>query len=152
MLFWTIVFITYYLFLIFKKDGFTSFISKTGEFQIKLANAKTEIEKKNIFEEQAKQCLPYLLIIPFIFAEYIYLINAIKIDIYKFPSIIMLFYIIITMVLSNRNKNKVDFDLTTEEGQTQFRKQIYKGRTFKGYLFNIIYLGYFAYMFWILVF
>jgi len=138
--------------MLLKPNGFTGFISKTGEFQIKLANAKTEIEKKNILEEQTKQYLPYLLIIPFIFAEYIYLINAIKIDIYKFPSIAMLFYIIIGMVLSSRNKNKVDFDLTTEEGQTQFRKQIYRGRTFKGYLFNLIYLGYFGYMFWLLVF
>jgi hypothetical protein len=152
MLFWTIVFITFYLFLLFKPYGLNAFQGKNGELQIKLANAKTDEEKKAIAEEQGKIILPYLLLIPFIIAEFIYLISAISIDVYKYPSIAMLFYMIIASAIGAKIKDIKKYDLTTEEGQIKYRKQIYKGRTLKGYLFNLIYLTYFGYMFYILVF
>jgi hypothetical protein len=86
--------------------------------------------------------------LPLIVAEFIYLINAIRIDTLKYPSIVMLLYIIITPILSKQKK----FDLTTEEGQTKYRSQIHKGKTLKSYLYNLACLVYFGYMFYILIF
>jgi hypothetical protein len=48
MLFWTIVFITYNLWLLFKSNTLKEVASASGEYAIKIANAQTEEEKTKL--------------------------------------------------------------------------------------------------------
>jgi len=148
MLFWTIVFITYNLWLLFKSNTLKEVASVSGEYDIKIANAQTEEEKTELKKKQTIKALPIFWLLPLIIAEITYLINAIKIDTLKYPSIVMLFYIIVTPILFKQKK----YDLTTEEGQMKYRSQIHKGKTLKSYLYNLVCLMYFGYMFYILTF
>ena len=94
-----------------------------------------------------------LLSIPFIIAMAIYFFVALGIDIYKYPTIIMLFYMLFSSFVLNKNTNKSKYDLNTEEGRIKYKIFIEKIKryTFKGFITNLIYIGYFGYMFYLLV-
>jgi uncharacterized membrane protein len=80
-----------------------------------------------------------------------YLINAISIDYLKYPTIIVMILIMSGITIGAKKTKKID-DLTIEKGRQDYRNKLYKcsGRTLKSTITQIIYLGYFVYMFYIL--
>jgi hypothetical protein len=154
MIFWTIVFITYYAALLVRGNLYYNVIKVAGELTLKQAITVDKKEKETIGKELAKAGWKMLLAIPLIIAECIYLFSAINVDIYKYPSILMLFYMLFSVFVLNRNStNKSKYDLKTEQGQVNY--QIFlddmKRYTFKGAITSLIYLGYFGYMFYLLM-
>jgi hypothetical protein len=127
----------------FKKENI-----KVGEFNIKKAKGETTNEKYKI---ETKSVLQVILVIFLFFFEIIYLIYAINIDPYKYPTIVLLLYFIISTVLINKNQQRQP-DLSIEENITKYRKELYKPKTFISALTNFIYCCYFGYMFYVLVF
>ena len=152
MLFWTVVFFTFYLVIFAKGNPMYNNIIKTGELTIKLyEQGKTEKEiNKELFDNN----WPYLFYIPLVLGTFIYYINALTVDIYKYPTIGILVYLIFTMAFSKYSNNKSKNDLTTEGGRQKYREQLYKirKRTFKGMIKQLIFLSYYGYMFYLLVF
>lgn len=151
MLFFTVIFITYFLALLVKGNLFYDLIIKTGEEKIK--NAEKGLDSKEIGEEGKKFIyVMFLVLLPMMFTEIIYVLNALTIDYLKYPTILMLLNIIIAFV---RIKSTKEVDLTIEENKIKFRENLYKNtkkRTFKGAIIQLINLTYFVYMFYLLVF
>jgi hypothetical protein len=116
-----------------------------GELNIKKAKGETIDKEYNI---ETKNILQVILIIFLLLCEIIYLIYAINIDPYKYPTIILLLYLIFSTVLINKNQP----DLSIEENIIKYRKKLYKPKTFLNVLTNLTYCCYFGYMFYVLVF
>ncbi len=145
MLFWTVVFFTMNLVLLVRKP-FRDALIKTGELNIQKAEGK--ITEKEFNEKVLNHGCIVLLFLPAFIGELIYLIYAIKIDPMIYPSVILLAYLIIGTVFNKTKKN----DLVSEEGRQKYRLELYKGKTLKSALINLIYCCYFGYMFYVLVF
>ena len=152
MVFWTVVFITFYLASLIKGNLFYNLTKRVGELVLKQAEAETKKEKDEIAKEIIKSSWMIYLTIPLAIIEYIYLFKAINIDPYKYPSIVMLFYLLLTMFVFNRNK-KNKTDLTTQEGRIVYKNELEKLKryTFKGIIKQLVFLVYFGYMFYCLV-
>lgn len=153
MLFFTLVLITLYLILLVRGSIFTNTIIKVGELTLK-ANEQglKNYGEKKLNEELGKLVMPMMFYtLSLLLVEMIYLINALRVDYLKYPTIIIMVLIMMAFVTSSR-KSKKD-DLATEEGRQSFKKKLYKnsGRTFKGTIYKLIYLSYFIYMFYVLV-
>lgn len=150
MLFWTVVFFTFYLVLLAKGNLTYNTTIKSGELMIKLyEQSKTE---KEVNSEVFKTNWPILLYFPVFLGTFIYYISALTVDVNKYPTIGILIYLITTMVFSKSKNNKQD--LTTNEGRQKYREQLYKTkkRTFTGTIKQLVFLTYFGYMFYLLVF
>ena len=152
MVFWTVVFIIFYLASLTKGNLFYNLTKRVGELVLKQAEAETKKEKDEIVKEIIKSLWKIYLTIPLAIIEYIYLFKAINIDPYKYPSIVMLFYSLLTMFVLNRNK-KNKTDLTTQEGRIVYKNELEKLKryTFKGIIKQLVFLVYFGYMFYCLV-
>lgn len=151
MLFWTVIFITYTLAVLVNGNLFYNDMQKAGELFLQNAITEDKTEKERLGKEIIKAIWKMFLIFPLIIVMIVYLFKAIQIDIYKYPSIIMLFYSLFTTFVFN-NKKIVKHDLSTEEDRNEYRiylKNI-KKYTLKGFITEIVYLIYFVYMFWIL--
>lgn len=146
MLFWTVAFLTMNLIFLFRVP-FREANIKNGELYIQKSEGK--ITEKEYSELTFKQSWTMLLMLPLFLGEIIYLISALKVDPLRYPTIISLAYFIISSVLAKTNE---PIDLSTEELKTKYRMKLYKNRTFKGILTNLIYCSYFGYMFYVLVF
>jgi hypothetical protein len=151
MLFLTIVFIALYLILLVRGNGYSELIIKVGENELKNAEtgSNNKVDESTAYNVAGVGCFLWCLF----FMEIIYFIVALQnYDVYKYPTIACILYAILGFALRKRNNKK---DLTTEEGRSKFRKQLYqKNRryTFKGIITRLLYLAYFCYMFYYLVF
>ena len=143
MLFWTIVFLTFNLFLLIR-NPMKEISIKLGEVCINKAEGKIVKEETII----SQILIIFLVILPLWIGEVIYLIYAIKLDPLIYPSIILLGYIIISCLFIKAKNPK----LNTKEEIEEYRKEIYSDRKFKRILVNIIFCIYFVYMFYVLVF
>jgi len=152
MIFWTVVFITYYLMVLVRGNIFYDILQKAGELTIKQATMTTKKEKDAIGSEIMKVAWKILLAIPLLIAECIYLFKAISIDTLKYPTLIILFYSLLTTFVLNKSK-KTKEDLTTEEGRIRYKITLEKIKrySFKSFITTLIFLGYFGYMFYLLV-
>ncbi|MDP9675350.1 cytochrome oxidase Cu insertion factor (SCO1/SenC/PrrC family) [Paenibacillus jamilae] len=83
--------------------------------------------------------------------EIIYLINAIGYDIYKYPSILIILYLIISFITGKKKKSYKSMSdnelLKAKENLQKENKQ-----TLKSFLKNFVWVVYFGYMFYCLVF
>jgi len=122
-----------------------------GEIEIKKHENKDKINLiKSQVESAFFKILPVILLGIFMaISEFIYYICAINIDIYKYPSICMILFVVLSVLLKWKPKQTVD-----KIGVEEYRKNIYKiqKHSFKGVIYQLMYLSYFSYMFWILVF
>ena len=153
MIFWTVVFITYYLASLVRGNLFHNALVKVGELTIEQAKDKIDgkRENKEIGKEMLTASWPIFLGIPLLITLYAYLFKAISLDIYQYPTLIMLFYILFTSFVLRTKKTKDD--LTTNEGivRAKIALEKLKRYTFKRSLVNLVYLSYFGYMFYVLV-
>ncbi len=146
MLFWTVVFFTMNFIFLFRVP-FRETNIKIAEIYIQKAEGKiTEKEYNNQIFKQSWHMFFLLLLF---LGEMVYLISALKVDPLKYPTIILLVYFIINFAVMKLNKS---VDLSTEEAKIKYRMKAYKSKTFKSILTNLIYCGYFGYMFYYLVF
>lgn len=151
MIFWTVVFITYYLAALTRGNLYYGVFQKVGELTLKQAIAETKKEKDEIAMEMLKSSWTLFLGIPIMIIMYIYLFNAMNVDVYKYPTIIMLFYAILITFVFRKKQNKND--LNTEEGRMRYKIELEKTKryTFRGFISQIGFLTYFGYMFYLLV-
>lgn len=148
MIFLTIVFIAYYLIVLVKGSFLSDLIIKAGEDEIK----RVETGSKNVDESTYKLAATGCFFIVLLVLELIYLVLAISHDIYKYPTLILILYVILTFAFTKWGRKK---DLTTDDGRNAYRKQLYqknKRYSFKGFMIRLLFLTYFCYMFYILVF
>jgi len=152
MIFWTVVFITYYAASLVRGNLFFDIMKKHGELTLKQAQTIEEKEKETIGKEILKISWKMLLVLLLIIAEGIYLVNAFGVDIYKYPTIFTIFYLLFSTFVFNRN-NKPKCDLKTDEGRVRYEVALddMKRFTVKGFITSTIYLSYFGYMFYLLV-
>lgn len=123
MIFFTLMFITFYLATLLKGNLFYDSFK-----DIKDVN---NMDKKT----QAKVIgVVFGIVVPMFITEIIYLIKALSIDTLKYPTILMILNIIVHMIII---KNK---------------PQEMKKRTFKGTIVQLLNVTYFGYMFYLLVF
>lgn len=151
MLFWTVVFITMSLLYLVRGKSFYSSIVKGGELLLeKSQDGTSESRKKELEKEMLSASLPLLLVdLPLAIAKLIYFFKAVNIDVYKYPTLIMIAIIVIGFVTSFSN-NKNNNDLSTEEKRFKYKSKLYQKRTGWGVINSLINLGYFGYMFYVL--
>lgn len=149
MLFWTIFLLATYVIMLFKGNFMTDTLIKVGELEIKKAEENKKLEA-NDYEPKYFFGITFLILL--FITEIIYLVSAIKYDIYKYPTICLIIYAILLLALSKKPKKK---DLSTEEGRNEYRKYLYqklRRYTLKSSLIRMVYIIYFGYMFYLLVF
>jgi hypothetical protein len=124
---------------------------KLGELIIKKYeyNNDNHIINEEYKKESLKVIFPMLLFLFLFFAEFIYYICAFSIDTYKYPTMFLILFLVLSMVLRYKPAKKLE-DIGVEE----FRKNLYKTKkySFQSFIYQIIYLSYFSYMFYVLVF
>lgn len=150
MIFWTLVFITWFLILLIKGNPIANLSIKLTEMGIKASEGKSLTKDEENTSVKFVIAVFGMLILWII--QIIYLIKAIPIDTYKYPTFIMLAYLIFTIVTTKKPKSKVN--LTTDEGKIEYRKVAYQSgkKTFTGVIKTLIFLAYYGYMFYLLAF
>lgn len=153
MIFLSLMFIVLYLSFLIKGGNsiFNKLVIEFEEYNIKKAIDRHSITRDEETEMTVKVIFITIIGIGLSVLQIIFFIKALKIDIYLYPTIGMIVLCLFNSVFTKKT-NK--YDLTTEEGRYEKRKSIdkLKHRTFKGILFQSLYLGYFIYIFYILVF
>lgn len=139
---------------------FFIFLSLVGLFKGKLfynyglENAQYEIEKAkgNKVEPPsdlvAKSILLIFFVLFYLISLAIYIVKAIYLDPYIFPTVIYVLFQMVNLLISSSTNKK---DLTTEEGRVLYLIQAKKKHSFKGKIVNLIHLSFFVYIFLILV-
>jgi len=152
MLFWTIVFFTFSIIKLIKGNIFHQTTINIAEITVKQANPDlTKRERDALGSDMMKSGMWYILIfgLGMVIAEIIYLLNAVSMDAYKYPTIVMICIAIFIIVKSYVVKKP---DLSTEQNQKIYLAKVYANkRTFFGVVNNLINLGYFGYMFYSLL-
>ena len=152
MLFWTIVFITYYVAQLFKGNLYYNSITKGADIAIKQALEQDTDKRCKLGNEFLKVSYPIFLAIILVLIEVIYLVSAIRLDTYRFPTIILIFFTLGSMIFKKKTNAK-NYDLNTENGRFNYKTEIGKIKkySFKTIIVSAVFLGYFCYMFTILI-
>jgi len=151
MLFWTLVLITITIIKLIKGGLFKETYIKMAEFTVKESYPElTKEEKKEIQTESFKVGWSLILFrLGLVVVHIIYLLNAINLDPLKYPTIIMITWIMIAFIKGVVSKK---VDLTTEEKRKKYLAKVsLSKRTLSGTIINIAFLSYFGYMFYLLV-
>lgn len=152
MLFWTLVLITFTLIKFIKGGFFKDTIIKTAELTVKENEPETtDKEKKALQEEAFKIGWTYMLFGICLLIVYIsYLLNAIYLDPLKYPTIIMIAWIMLAFIKGVVSKK---LDLSIEENRKIYLAKAYLTgrRTLRGTIYNLLFLVYFGYIFYLLV-
>ena len=151
MLFWTLVLITFTIIKIIKGGFFKDTIIKLAELTIEENNPEiSETEKKNKQAESLKVGWVYVLFgLVVVIVHIIYLLNAIDLDPLKYPTIIMIVWVMLAFIKGVVSKK---MDLSIEENRKIYLAKTYLSkRTLRGIILNLAFLSYFGYMFYLLV-
>jgi hypothetical protein len=110
----------------------------------------TKEEKMEIQNESFKTGWSLILFgLGLVVVHIVYLLYAINLDPLKYPTIIMIAWIMISFIKGAVSKK---LDLSTEEKRKEYLAKIYLSkRTLSGTIINLAFLGYFVYMFYLLV-
>lgn len=146
MTFLTIFFFAFSLAALVKGNMFKKLRIDVGEYEIKKAIDSTAKVEESLL-------IRMLSLIFFMSAimvlEIIYLLKALHIDPYIYPTIIMILLILTGYIFTKSSKK----DLATESGIAEYRKKLHDNkRKVSGILRSVLKVIYFAYMFYILVF
>jgi len=152
MLFWTLVLIAFTIIKMIKGGFFKETLIKIAELTIKEYNPETTTEEKKILQtESFKIGWKFMLFGLGLAVVYItYLLNAINLDPLKYPTIIMMAWIMLAFIKGFVSKK---VDLSTDENRKIYLAKAYLSnkRTLRGTIVNFGFLGYFWYMFYLLV-
>lgn len=152
MLFWTIVFFTFSIIKLIKGNIFYQTSINMAEITVKQANPNlTKREKDALNEEMMRSGMWWILTLGLgmVIAEIVYLLNAVSLDIFKYPTIGMICLVIFIVVKTYVVKKP---DLSTEQNQKIYLGKVYASkRTFFGTFNSLVNLSYFGYMFYNLI-
>ncbi|PHA03060.1 hypothetical protein COE51_01575 [Bacillus pseudomycoides] len=150
MIFFTVLFLTYYCITLAKGKVFSGFLKEACEEEIKKQRVGADNYKAND-EFVVKSLFFVLFAVVFLITAFSYYCVALKYDPLKYPTLILLFY---TIVEFSRGfvKGKKKVDLSTEEQANAYRRKAAKTRTLKGTLIQLTSITYFTYMLLQLVF
>lgn len=153
MLFWTIVFFTFAIIKLIKGDVFHQTNINIAEILVKQANPDlTKREKDALSSEMMKSGMWWILTVGLgmVIAEIVYLLNAVSVDAFKYPTIAMICLVIFIVVKTYAFNKKPD--LSTDMGQKIYLAKVYASkRTFFGIFNSFANLSYFGYMFYMLL-
>ena len=143
----TIIFLTMSLVTLLKGRMFNGLYAEIVEENIKMNTIKDHKFNTGLL---GKVLLFVLYGLGLLVVQLIYLSNALDYDIYKYPTLVMLFLLILGIIkpLATTKKNTV-YD---EETIRKERAKIDKKRTPVGVLRNILSLAYYSYILYLLVF
>lgn len=150
MLFLTLFFLIYYVILLVKGNFFQGIRVELGEEEIK----KQKIGMDNYKPDESlaiKTLLWAAFLIPFSITNIIYLCIATQHDPLKYPTLGLLIYFTVSLIWGII-KGKTKVDLSSEDKINKYRKKLNQKRTFKGTVFQLIWVAYFTYMAYNLVF
>lgn len=148
MLFLTLVFLSFTFVSLVKGKLFYQFAIDLGEENIK---QQTDSDYKPNTSLAGKMIAFSLFAIVYLVTYFIYLTNAIGLDPLKYPSLLMFLWVLINFIMGYKNRSgKLDF--RNQDVVNKFRKKIYKKRTLKGTIGNLISTIYFVYMVYVIVF
>ena len=151
MLFWTLILITFTLIKLIKGELFKETTIKMAELTVKeFVPGISEEEKKSLQTETLKASLLYMLFgLGLVIVHIIYLLNAIDLDPLKYPTIIMIAWVMLAFIKGSVFKK---MDLSIEENRKIYLAKAYLSkRTLRGIILNLAFLSYFGYMFYLLV-
>lgn len=149
MIFWTVVFFAINFYGMIKGSIFYSAYRNLELISIR--EAQGEDKQKINLEFAKKGCFPIFILFMLAAIEIIYLINAIGYDIYKYPSILIILYLIISFITGKKKKSyKSMSDNELLEAKENLQKE--NKQTLKSFLKNFVWVVYFGYMFYCLVF
>ena len=151
MLFWTLILITFTLIKLIKGELFKETTIKMAELTVKeFVPGISEEEKKSLQTETLKASLLYMLFgLGLVIVHIIYLLNAIDLDPLKYPTIIMIAWVMLAFIKGAVSKK---MDLSIEENRKIYLAKAYLSkRTLRGIILNLAFLSYFGYMFYLLV-
>lgn len=150
MLVLTIIFLTYNLIRLFKGKPCFETGRKLCLQQIELFTSN-EDKKKELQNEMIIPSLKILItFMTLIIFKFIYLVSALKTDIFRYPTLILLGLSILSVVYNAIKKDKKD--LTTEHGREKYKEKIYslKKYSFLYFCQCLVYIVYYSYMFYII--
>lgn len=151
LIFFTVVFVAYYLISVVKGKPFKSLIEAIGEDDIRKQREGSDNYKMDKDLVLKMLLTVFLFMIPFVVIQLIYLCNALNDDPYKYPTLSLLayyFFIIVWIAVKGKKKR----DLSTDRAIEKYRKTLKKNRTVKGTLISLAFLVYFIYMLIVLAF
>jgi len=151
MLFWTLILITFTLIKLIKGELFKETTIKMAELTVKeFVPGISEEEKKSLQTETLKASLLYMLFgLGLVIVHIIYLLNAIDLDPLKYPTIIMIAWVMLAFIKGAVSKK---MDLSIKENRKIYLAKTYLSkRTLRGIILNLAFLSYFGYMFYLLV-
>lgn len=129
------------------------FYDSLKEFQTADLKARQEtneyIQKELATEALGKIAGPLLWALTVIITELIYLTNAYDLDIYKWPTLAMIAWLLMGLIIGMTNKKKY----VTEEDfrAAQYEIDTMPKRKIKNIIYAIISITYFCYILWILM-
>ena len=142
----TIIFLTMSLFTLFRGRLFRDFHIKITEENIKL-NTIENYKYDSGLLMRAMLFIVYGFVLMIV--QIVYLSNALQYDIYKYPTVIMLFLVVYGILKPLfMSKKKQSFD---EESIKKHREKAYKNHTFTSVARNLTNIAYYAYMLYLLV-
>ena len=150
MLFWTLVLIAFTIIKLIKGGFFKEVIVNVAELTVKQYNPETsEKEKKALQEEVLKVSWVYLLFgLVTVIVHIVYLLNAIELDPLKYPTLIMIAWVMLAFIKGVVTKK---MDLSIEQNRKIYLSKAYllNKRTLQGTIKNLLFLSYFGYMFYL---
>lgn len=153
MIFLSLLFIFIYLSLLIKGQNslLNKLIFQLDEFSLKKETNANSISEDESIKMGTKIIFTLILGITLFICFIVFFIKALKIDIYLYPTLIMIALFFINLLSAKSSKK---YDLTTEDGRYEKKKDMekLKHRSLKGVIIQLFYLGYFSYIFYILVF
>jgi hypothetical protein len=144
----------FYFSILVKGNSLGNIAYESG--MIKIKKAKGEVVDREYEKSINTQSIVWVLLaFTILIAQFVCMVNAIKIDIYKFPTLAIVVVSIVNFVIPNKNK-KIDVlskDLSTEEKRTAYQLELekQKKKTLRGFIIQASYLSYFSYLLYILI-
>ncbi|TVY09844.1 hypothetical protein [Paenibacillus cremeus] len=149
MIFWTLVFITTSLLTLFNKGIFQSLNQKMKQLELKrLGDGNDEAYTKEFVKFG---CFSLIAGMALFVAQIVYIIKAIEIDPYKYPSILAVAIVIICFLRMKKSKKTSEMN---EQELIIYKAELLKPkkRTFLQVVLSLLWAAYFGYMFYVLVF
>jgi hypothetical protein len=137
---------------LFKGGIFKGVLPKLNKLEVEVFENKDENNKKDYLTEWFKiGCLPVVVMGILAVIEIIYLIKALEIDTYKYPTIAVVALFILSIAASKKKKKLQDMN---QDELNVYKYELSKPakRSFLQVVRSFLWVIYFGYMFYILVF
>lgn len=150
ILIFTIVFLMFSVRYLVKGQSFYDSLKELSTLGLKYEQETNQDFKKDLsIEILCKAILPLICAITVIISKIVYLGNVYYLDIYKWPTLVMILWIFMGLIVGFAKKKK----RVTEEDfrAAQYEIDTMPKRKFKDVIYSIVSIVYFGYILWILM-